>query len=70
MFFGPDAGAWKELKPVIAAGIEAAEEQMGMYSSAEESQRLAGSLEKMRIEHAALMVEWEELATQLEEQRA
>ena len=56
--------------PRLEKAIEAAEEQMGMYSSAEESQRLAGSLEKMRIEHAALMVEWEELATQLEEQGA
>jgi ATP-binding cassette subfamily F protein 3 len=55
--------------PRLEKAIEAAEEQMGMYSSAEESQRLAGALETMRIEHAALMVEWEELATQLEEQR-
>lgn len=55
--------------PRLEKEIELAEEQLGMYSSAEESQRLAASLEKMRIEHAALMVEWEELATQLEEQR-
>jgi ATP-binding cassette subfamily F protein 3 len=55
--------------PRLEKEIQTAEEQMGMYSSAEESQRLAASLEAMRIEHAALMVEWEELATQLEEQR-
>ena len=55
--------------PRLEKQIEGAEEQLGMYSSAEESQRLAASLEKMRIDHAALMVEWEELATQLEEQR-
>ncbi|RXH57805.1 ABC-F family ATP-binding cassette domain-containing protein [Granulicella sibirica] len=54
--------------PKLEGDIAAAEEQLGNYSSADESQRIATSLEKMRADHAALMIEWEELSTQLEEQ--
>ena len=56
--------------PRLEREIAAAEEQLGNYSSADESQRIATSLEKMRADHAALMIEWEELSTQLEEQNA
>ena len=54
--------------PKLEGEIAKAEEQLGMYSSADESQRLAANLERMRIDHAAMMVEWETLTEQLEEQ--
>ena len=41
-----------------------------MFASAEESQRVAAELEKLRADHAAVVAEWEELALELEEQRA
>ena len=41
-----------------------------MFASAEESQRVAAELEKLRTDHAAVVAEWEELALELEEQRA
>lgn len=48
--------------------VAAAEEHLGHYSSAEDSQRTASELEDLRALRAALMAEWESLATQLEEQ--
>ena len=53
--------------PRIEGEIAAGEMELGMYRSAEESQRLASGLDKMRMDHAALMVEWEGLTMQLEE---
>ena len=52
----------------IDARIAAAEEHLGHYVSAEDSQRTAAELEDLRSLRTALMAEWEELATQLEEQ--
>jgi len=45
-----------------------AEEKLGHFVSAEESQRIAAELEAIRARHAELTSEWETSATQLEEQ--
>jgi ATP-binding cassette subfamily F protein 3 len=54
------------------AGIDsrtaAAEESLGHYVSAEESQRTAATLDALRTRRTALLAEWESLATTLEEQ--
>jgi len=56
--------------PRIESQITAAEEKLGHFTSAEESQRTAASLEELRDQRTALLAEWEELATALEEQSA
>jgi ATP-binding cassette subfamily F protein 3 len=54
------------------AGIDsrtaAAEQSLGHYVSAEESQRTAATLDELRTRRNALLAEWESLATTLEEQ--
>ena len=45
-----------------------AEERLGHFVSAEESQLTASELDMMRARHAELTGEWEAAATQLEEQ--
>jgi ATP-binding cassette subfamily F protein 3 len=52
----------------VDARVTAAEEHLGHYTSAEDSQRTAGELEELRSLRTALMAEWEELASTLEEQ--
>jgi ATP-binding cassette subfamily F protein 3 len=52
----------------IDAQVAAAEEHLGHYTSAEDSQRTAAELEELRSLRTALTAEWESLATQLEEQ--
>jgi ATP-binding cassette subfamily F protein 3 len=52
----------------IDSRITAAEESLGHYTSAEESQRTAAELESLRTQRTSLTTEWEELATALEEQ--
>ena len=54
--------------PEVESSIASAEEQLGHFISAEESQRLAGTLDRLRAEHTALLGEWEELSLALEEQ--
>ncbi len=54
--------------PRLEEAIAAAEEKMGVFTSAEESQRTAAELEQLRGERAKVMAEWEELALMLEEQ--
>jgi ATP-binding cassette subfamily F protein 3 len=54
--------------PRLESAIAAAEEKMAVFTSAEESQRTAAELEKLRGEHAAVLAQWEQLATELEEQ--
>ncbi|CAN5520810.1 ABC-F family ATP-binding cassette domain-containing protein [soil metagenome] len=56
--------------PRLEESIAAAETQLGVFASAEESQRIAAELEGLRAQHAAIVTEWEELALQLEEQEA
>jgi ATP-binding cassette subfamily F protein 3 len=48
--------------------IAAAEQHLGHYSSAVDSQRTADELESLRDQRTALLAEWESLATALEEQ--
>jgi ATP-binding cassette subfamily F protein 3 len=52
----------------IDSRITAAEESLGHYTSAEDSQRTAAELESLRTQRTSLTTEWEELATALEEQ--
>ncbi|GGG62638.1 ribosomal protection-like ABC-F family protein [Edaphobacter dinghuensis] len=54
--------------PRLEGAIAAAEEKMGVFTSAEESQRTAAELEELRSERAKRLAEWEELALLLEEQ--
>ena len=56
--------------PRLESLITAAEERLGHYSSAEESQRTAAELESLRAQRTTLLAEWEDLATALEEQSA
>ena len=52
----------------LETAIAAAEEKMGVFTSAEESQRAAAELEQLRGERAKALTEWEELALMVEEQ--
>jgi ATP-binding cassette subfamily F protein 3 len=56
--------------PQLESEIEAAEAQLGNFVSAEQSQKDAADLDRLRDERAALLEEWEQLAMALEEQRA
>jgi ATP-binding cassette subfamily F protein 3 len=56
--------------PRLESLIAAAEEHLGHYTSAEESQRTASELDQLRDQRTTLLAEWEELATSLEEQLA
>jgi ATP-binding cassette subfamily F protein 3 len=51
----------------IDSRIAAAEEGLGHYVSAEESQRTAAELDELRNQRNALLAEWESLASTLEE---
>jgi ATP-binding cassette subfamily F protein 3 len=48
--------------------IAAAEDRLGHFVSADDSQRTAAELESLRAQRIALTTEWESLATALEEQ--
>jgi len=52
--------------PRVESSIAHTEEQLGVYVSAAESQRLSDLAEELRRELAAFTAEWEELMTQLE----
>jgi ATP-binding cassette subfamily F protein 3 len=52
----------------IDARIAAAEQHLGHYTSAGDSQRTAAELEDLRSLRTALTAEWEDLAGTLEEQ--
>jgi ATP-binding cassette, subfamily F, member 3 len=54
--------------PRIESSIAAAEESLGVYESAEETQRLTQLLQSLREQHDSLNAEWEELVQQLEQQ--
>jgi ATP-binding cassette subfamily F protein 3 len=54
--------------PRIETLIAAAEEKLGVFTTAEDAQRTAAELEKLRADRAALLTEWEELALMVEEQ--
>ena len=52
--------------PRIEAAIAHTEEQLGVYVSAAETQRLSTLAEELRSQLTALTAEWEELMLQLE----
>jgi ATP-binding cassette, subfamily F, member 3 len=52
--------------PRVEASIEHTEQQLGVYVSAAETQRLSALAENLRAQLAALTAEWEELTVQLE----
>jgi ATP-binding cassette subfamily F protein 3 len=56
--------------PGLEQEIAAREERLGNFVSAEQSQKDAAELDKLRSERAGLLEEWEELTMTLEEQRA
>jgi ATP-binding cassette subfamily F protein 3 len=56
--------------PRLEEQIAAAEERLGNFISAEQSQKDAADLDRLRSAKATLTAEWEELAMALEEQRA
>ncbi len=60
----------EEEVPRCEAAIAVTEGQLANYSSAEETQRLAAQLVRLRAEQGALTEEWEELMLQVEEQGA
>ncbi len=55
--------------PRLESAITAAEEKLGIFTSAEDSQRTAAELDRLRSERATLLSEWEELSLTLEEQK-
>jgi ATP-binding cassette subfamily F protein 3 len=57
----------EEELPEIEASIAQAENALGVYISAEETQRVTAQLASLRDRHAQLTSEWEELVVQLEE---
>ena len=52
--------------PRVEASIAHTEQQLGVYVSAAETQRLATLAGELRAQQAALTAEWEELMQQLE----
>jgi ATP-binding cassette subfamily F protein 3 len=54
--------------PDLEARIAAAEEQQGIFTTAESARSLAAELDALREQHAARTAEWEDLSMQLEEQ--
>jgi ATP-binding cassette subfamily F protein 3 len=54
--------------PRVESSIANAEESLGVYENAEETQRVTRLLESLREQHASLTAEWEELVVQLEQQ--
>jgi ATP-binding cassette subfamily F protein 3 len=56
--------------PRIDGWVAEAEQALGVYVSAEETQRLSEVLAVLREQQASLNNEWEELSTQLEEQQS
>jgi ATP-binding cassette subfamily F protein 3 len=55
--------------PRLETAITAAEEKLGVFTSAEDSQRTAAELDRLRSKRTTLLAEWEELALTLEEQQ-
>ncbi len=60
--------AIEEELPALEARITQAEQQQSVFTTAEAARALAAELDAMRDRQATLTSEWEELATQLEEQ--
>ena len=60
--------AIEEELPELEARISQAEQQQGVFTTAEAARALAAELDTLRDRQVTLTSEWEELATQLEEQ--
>ena len=60
----------EEEVPRIEGAIAHTEEQLGVYVSAAETQRLTTLAEELREQLAALTAEWEDLMVQLDGQAA
>ena len=60
--------AIEEELPQLEDRIQTAEQQRAVFTTAEAARALAAELDALREQHAARTAEWEELATQLEEQ--
>jgi ATP-binding cassette subfamily F protein 3 len=58
----------EEETPRVEAAIAHTEAQLGVYVSAEETQRLTALAEELRAQLAVLTTEWEELMVQLDGQ--
>ena len=56
--------------PRVEAALAHTEQELGVYISAEESQRLSNLADDLRAQLAALTSEWEDVMMQLEEQAA
>ncbi len=56
--------------PRVESAIAAAETNLGVFTSAEDSQRTAAHLDTLRTTRTTLLAEWEDLALALEEQEA
>ena len=56
--------------PRIEAAIQTTEQQLGVFVSADLYQTQVSQLDTLRSEHAAMLAEWEELMTQMEERAA
>ncbi len=63
------AAAEQEI-PRVESAIAAAEEKLGVYTTAEEAQRTAAELDRLRDQRSTLLAEWEDLTLALEEQAA
>jgi ATP-binding cassette subfamily F protein 3 len=55
--------------PRLEKAVATAEEKLGIFTSAEDSQRTAAELEQLRTQRTTLLAEWEELSLTLEEQQ-
>ena len=56
--------------PRLEQAIAAAEEKMGIFTTAEDAQRNAAHLDTLRAQLASIVAEWEQLALALEEQQS
>jgi len=59
----------EEAIPELEGKIALAETKLGVFTSAEEAQKVSAELSVLREQHAALLAHWEQLGTQLEQQR-
>ena len=61
--------AIEEELPALEERIQQAEQQRAVFTTADAAQRLGAELDVLRERHAVMTAEWEDLATQLEEQQ-
>lgn len=59
----------EEAIPALEEKIALAETKLGVFTSADEAQKTSAELDVLRDQHAALLAHWEQLGTQLEQQR-